>query len=157
MQLEVIEEHFRKNYQRIMKRMTFRAGEQWTAEDIVQTAYERAIRYRESCDERGIGAWFERILSNAFNDYKNDVPEHDRLPSDYEETPDTYVADFAQIRKEVFELIDTKSPHQAEVLRMHFRYGYSPTDIHRLTVYPYITCYRIINRFKEELRQLYKD
>lgn len=157
MHVEVIEDHFRKHYQRILKRMTFRAGEQWTAEDIVQTAYERAIRYRESCDERGIGAWFERILTNAFNDYKNDVPIHDSLPNDYDEVPDEYVLDKNQVRKEIFAMIQKMPDRDREVLQLHFTHGYIAADIHRLTGLSELMCQRIIKAFKERLKEVYKD
>lgn len=157
MHVEAIEEHFRKHYQRVLKRMTFRAGEQWTAEDIVQTAYERAIRYRESCDERGIGAWFERILTNAFNDYRNDVPIHESLPNDYEEIPDECKLEKTEIRKDVFKLIKKAEERDREILNLHFAHAYNPYDIHKITGYPQPTCRRVIERFMKVLQERYKE
>ena len=67
-----IENHYKENYGRILKRMTFRAGGIHQAEDIVQEAYCRALKYYSELKVEEFDRWFSMILNNAYNDYKRD-------------------------------------------------------------------------------------
>jgi DNA-directed RNA polymerase specialized sigma24 family protein len=58
--------------------------------------------------------------------------------------------------REVFELIDTKSEAQKEVLNLYFHQEYSAIDISRITHINYSTAHQIIQRFRNELKELYK-
>jgi len=57
--------------------------------------------------------------------------------------------------REIYELIDTKSEIQIEVLMLHLKQGYSAIDISRQIDCSYAKAHQIIQRFKNELKELY--
>jgi RNA polymerase sigma factor (sigma-70 family) len=155
-----IESHYVKNRDRIIKRVSFRIGNNFHgAEDIVQTAYERAIRYHRSFSGNLFDNWFSTILNNCLREYQNaergyvqqdeneeDVGEGSECPS--------YPR---YIMREVFELINTKSDAQMEVLNLFFKQEYTAVDISRITSIPYGRAHQIIQRFRNELKELYRE
>lgn len=158
MQIPEIEKHYKENRQKLVKVMTWRAGTVEGAEDIVQTAYERAIRYRRSYDGDNFNKWFSTILNNCLREYKNEEKGYSTLETIEEEseTIDCPHYDY-QIMREIYELIDTKSEIQQEVLNLFFKQGYASIDIARITDYSYANCHQIIQRFRNELKMLYKE
>ena len=155
---KIIQEHYVENRQKLVKRLTFMCGnDSHAAEDVVQEAYYRALKYFESYDGRNISHWINRIIHAAFIDYKNyenghpleGLAEEEGIPVQCEFLP-------AHMMKEIYELIETKSNVQIEVLTMHFKHEYTAKDVALITEYSYAQCHKIISRFREELRQLYK-
>jgi RNA polymerase sigma factor (sigma-70 family) len=72
MHIHTLEDHYIKNCQKLIKRLSYKAGTVWAAEDCVHEAYARAIRYIESCDnDKDFNKWFTTILNNVLIDYKN--------------------------------------------------------------------------------------
>ncbi len=158
MQIAAIENHYNENRQRLVKKMTFRSGSHEAAEDIIQTAYERAIRYRRSCDEPRFNQWFAMLLNNALRDYKNQEMGHSVWDVDDEEAEDTSCPHYSErIMAEIYDLIDTKSEVQMEVLGLHFKQGYSAIDISHITDHSYAKSHQIIQRFRNELKELYSE
>lgn len=153
---EVIKKHYEDNYRRLMKRMSFRAGTEWDAEDVVQEAYARALKYFKSYDGKTLDQWFSTILNNTLRDHKNSEKGFAATSFEEEESegiPCSYYPD--RIVGEIYELIDTKSVIQIEVLTMHFKHGYSAKDISSITDYSYAATHQIIQRFRNELKELY--
>lgn len=160
MEVPVIEKHYIANRDRLIKRVSFRIGGNFHgAEDIVQTAYERAIRYRYSFDGDLFDKWFSTILNNSLREYQNIERGYTQVDEDVEEEAESPSCPHfpLHIMREVFELIDTKSEIQMEVLTLYFRYEYSAIDISRITAIPYGTAHQIIQRFRNELKELYRE
>ena len=69
---EIIENHYRENYDRIIKRMTFRAGGIHQAEDIVQEGFIKVFQRISSFRREGsFEGWIKRIMINqALNHYR---------------------------------------------------------------------------------------
>lgn len=157
MQLSIIEKHYEENFGRLVKKMGFRAGTHWSGEDVVQTAYERAIRYSDSCNPEMFGQWFNTILNNALRDYKNAEKGYTQIEEGAEEAETIDCPHYPErILQEIYELIGTKSPVQREVLKLHLKQDYSAIDISRMTSYSYAQCHQIIQRFRNELKEIYK-
>lgn len=154
---ELIETHFKENYNRLMKRMTFRAGGHHQAEDIIQEAYARAMKYYNHQRIEEFDKWFSMVLNNAYNDYMRDD-----IGLSYIEDEDEPLGLVecglvtSRTRKEIYDLISTKSESQKEILTLHLRHGYSATDIANVTDYSYAQVHKTISRFKFELETLYK-
>lgn len=153
-----IEKHYVDNRQRLMKKMTFRAGTHEAAEDVLQEAYYRALRYQNSFDGSNFGKWFSTILNNSLREYKN-VEKGYSLEEFVEEDAEGFSCRHYpdQVMREVFDLIETKSEVQKEVLGLFFRQEYSAMDISRITDYSYAQCHQIIQRFRNELKDLYRE
>ena len=64
--LNIVAKHH-KEYVRIVESF----GEYFYAEDIVQEAYERAIRYRRSYNGAEFDKWLNTILNNCLRDNRN--------------------------------------------------------------------------------------
>lgn len=154
---QLIENHYKGNFNKLCKKMGFRAGTVEAGEDIVQTAYERAIRYRKSCDPERFGQWFNMLLNNALRDYKNAEKGYTYSEDSEEEAESIDCPHYPEhIIREIYELIDTKSETQIEVLNLHIKQGYSAIDISRMTDNSYAKSHQIIQRFRNELKELYK-
>jgi DNA-directed RNA polymerase specialized sigma24 family protein len=155
---QFIENHYIENRQRLIKRMAFRAGTPQAAEDIIQTAYERALRYHKSCDVNRFGQWFSMLLNNALRDYKNEERGYSPIEVDEDENVEPGCPHYSdRIMSEVYELMNTKSEVQIEVLSLHLKQGYRAVDIARLTDHSYAKCHHIIERFRNELKELYSE
>ncbi len=152
-----VEKHFRENRQKYVKRMMFRSGSAEDSEDIVQEAYYRALRYSRSCNADQFDKWFSTILNNCLRDQKNMALGHVAEEFLEEEAEGTACPHYSEhVMREVYELIDTKSLIQQEVLMLFFRHEYSAIDISRITSYSYSQCHQIILRFRNELKELYQ-
>lgn len=156
MKFDMLEQHYRDNYRRYVKRMTFRAGTEWDAEDVVHDAYERALRYYNSFDGGNIDRWFNTILTNALKDFKANEKGFATSEFDEEESEGTPCEHYpSRLTVEIYDLINTKSLVQIEVLTLWMKEQYSARDISQLTSNTYGSCKSIIKRFKDELKSLY--
>lgn len=155
---QFIENHYIENRQRLVKRMTFRAGSSEAAEDIVQTAYERALRYHKSCDVNRFNQWFSMLLNNALRDYKNEEKGYSYIEVDEDEQVEISCPHYSErIMSEIYDLMYTKSEVQIEVLSLHLKQGYRAVDITKITDHSYAKCHHIIERFRNELKELYSE
>lgn len=160
MDVPTIERHYRENRNRLVKRIAFRIGGNFHGgEDIVQTAYERAIRYHQSFNGDSFDKWFSTILNNSLREYQNEERGYVRQDDEEDEVAENLACPHypQHIMREVLELIDTKSKIQMEVLNLYFRQEYTAIDISRITSIPYGTSHQIIQRFRNELKELYKE
>ena len=128
-----IEQHYLENHDRLVKIMTNRAGTVQDAEDVVHSAYELALKYRNSFDSdlRPLGAWFNTILNNALRlhkrkekmmgmslEYDEELDEGNTL---LEWEHDTIKAVKADIEKKPFPL--------RQALYLYFFKQYKPREI----------------------------
>ena len=156
MHIPTIEAHYIENYQKLAKRMGFRAGTQWDGEDVVQEAYARALKYHKSFNGDNFDRWFSTVLNNTLKEHKNMMKGHTTVEYEEDEAEGTDCTLYPRrVMKEVFELIDTKSVVQMEVLKLFFEQEYTAKDISKITPYSYAMTHQIIQRFRNELRDLY--
>lgn len=152
-----IEEHYIKNRQRLLKKLTFRAGSPEAGEDVLQEAYLRAIKYWRSYNGEGIDRWFSTIVNNALREYKNAEKGHILDEFDEEEADGTACTIYSdQVVAQIYDRIYRKSPDQREVLILYFQYEYSAKDISEITDFSYAKAHQIIQRFRNELKELFK-
>jgi DNA-directed RNA polymerase specialized sigma24 family protein len=158
MDIPSIVKHYTDNRQKLVKRASFRLGNDAYAEDAVQEAYERAIRYRLSFTGNEFDKWLNTILNNCLKDIKYVETGHVLDLFEEEEAEGTQCPSYPNhVMREVHELIATKGPIHQEILNMHFKYEYSPIDISRLTLHSYANCHKVVSRFRQELRELYHE
>lgn len=156
---QLLEEHFKTSRLKLLKAISNRAKTPENAEDVVQEAYCRALKYSASYDTtRSFDFWFSRIVYSCLMDFLREENGLSYSDNENQEEESIDCPSYPQhIMREIYELIDTKSVVQIEVLTLYFKHEYSATDISKVTMYSYAMCHKIISRFREELRQLYKD
>lgn len=156
--VQQIEDHFRKNQGALVKRVKYRVGTQWDAEDVVQEAYYRALKYRFSFIEgTNMDFWFNRILKNAITDYMKaereyagmeDVDDDEGEPVENENIPDS-------IKREIRHAISQLPDNQREVVELHLVYGYELKQILQIVDMKYQNINQILKRFKRSIKDLY--
>lgn len=153
----IITEHYKKNYRSLVKKMTFRAGTEWDAEDIVQEAYVRALKYYRTFDGENFGKWFSTIINNTLRDHKNNEKGIVTHTFDEELEEGINCNHYTErVIAEVREMINKRQPEQREVLNLYFTHGYLAKEIPEFTDYSYKAAHQIIQRFRNELKELYK-
>jgi RNA polymerase sigma factor (sigma-70 family) len=152
-----VEQHYIENQRKLLKRLQFRAGTEWDAQDVLHDAYERALKYIHSFKGDNIGPWFNTIMNNALREHKNASKGFATSSFDEEDEEGVPCNHYSErVVKEINDLIDTKSVVQMEVLKLHFQQDYSARDIARISEHSYNNCQKIIVRFKQELKELYQ-
>jgi len=156
--MDIVEQHYRDNYRKYLKLLTFRAGTEWDAEDVLHDAYYWALKYYKGFDGTNFDRWFRTILNNTLKDYKSAQLGHVSDVEFEEELAEGLPCNqySQQVCFEIRELIDTKSLYQQEILHLYFDNGYTAKDISRITEHNYKAVHKMINRFINELKDLYK-
>lgn len=150
---EIIEKHFRANYDTLVKKLRRPAETEWNAEDVVQTAFERALRYQHSYDpSQSFDAWFNTILRNSLIDKLNEdrgiifeeVEEFDW------EAPQTL--DVEQIQRTIVEMIKDEPQDNQPILELFFLKGYKAKEIYECNKVSYPNTRKIIQRFRDKAK-----
>lgn len=157
MSVLLIEQHFKDHRQKLVKRLTRRAGTEWAAEDILQEAYYRALKYVDSFNPLlDMDKWMNTIINNSLREYKNQEKGYSPVEFDEEETEGQASVEFPQhVMWQVYDIIATKSEEQQEILQLYFRQEYSAKDISEITPHKYKMVHQTIQRFRNELKELY--
>lgn len=137
--------------------MTFRSGTEWDAEDIVQEAFYLALKYHRTYDGVHFDQWFSTILNNALRKHKNIEKGHPNVTFEEEESEGTPCPQYPNhIMAEVERRISRRLPlEQREALHYHFVLHYSPREISEITSYSYAGALKLIERFRNELKEAY--
>lgn len=158
MLIPLIENHYRVNRQRLVKRLSFRAGTREDGEDIVQEAYYRALKYHKSFDGSNFDRWFNTILVNTLREHKNTSKGY--ATEEYDENEEEAapcVLMPRRIMQEVFKSIKERPVAQQEILMLFFEQEYTAKDISKILPYSYAQVHQTIQRFRNELKEVYKE
>ena len=153
-----IELHYKDNFSSLVKRIKYRTGTTQAAEDVVQEAYLRALKYKGAFIEgANMEHWFSRILSNALKDYMraereysgmDDIEDEEGEPVENENIPDS-------IKREIRFAISQLPDHHREVVELYYIYGYELRQIAQIVDMKYQTINQTIQRFKNALKERY--
>jgi RNA polymerase sigma-70 factor (ECF subfamily) len=137
--------------------MQFRTKTVWAAEDVVQEAFVRALKYKDAYIwGTPLDRWFSRILTNAFHDYmkaERDYSSIDDLSEEEERVECTSLPNSVKI--ELREAIEDLSPEHREIVELHLVYGFELRHIVQIVDVKYKTADQIIQRFKNSLKERY--
>lgn len=158
--MELIEAFYRKNREKYVKKYANRAGSKEAAEDIVQEAFFRAIKFFNSYNPAlPFEGWFNRIISNTLRAYKNmekGYSNHDEFDEeDFEGTPCRMMNQ--RLYEQVKEEISHYDEEYYEILSLYFEYQYQPRDICKIVDMKYKTVETIIQRFKRLIKEKYGE
>ena len=155
----LIEKHYIANYNAYCKAVYYRAGKcPFATEDIVQTAFERALRYCDSYNPMDeFTGWFVTILNNSVHDF---MADERRLGmkvdvTTIEETGAPMGEWEFNMVSEIRRHIANKPSHHADILHLHFIKGYALRDIEKIVDETYRNINSILSRFRTEIRERY--
>jgi RNA polymerase sigma factor (sigma-70 family) len=156
MNFDQIEQHYKEHRNTYVKRISRRAGTPEAAEDIIQEAYCRALKYSYSFIGGDLDKWISTIIGNALRDYMNG--ERGYIPvepsEDDELAPEVLYP--RRVMKEVFGRIALMSADQQEILNLFFIQEYTAKDISCITPHSQNKCDKVIQKFRKELRKDYE-
>lgn len=154
---ETVEEFYRANYNRLVKSVKSRVGEN-AAEDVVQEAFTKCLRYFNAYNsERGsFDTWFGIVLTNITNDYLN----AERSGGSYsdeglEEVVDDSYNVCSVTMNEIKSVIDSEKSNKSEVLRLHFLLGYTQREIASVTANKVTVINNILSAFSRDIKEKY--
>ena len=133
-----IEQFYTDNYDLLCRRVNFRAGGICNAEDVVQEAFTRAIKYINSFDNssREFGAWFNTILNNSLRDFKRDELTYGTCSPLEEADGETYCEELQLSEGQLKRALVVLSDQSREILRLNVTLGYTPKEISEVTGIP---------------------
>lgn len=150
---EAIQKHWEANYKQLVKKYTRAAGTVWDAEDVVQSGYERAIKYYNPENILDFDPWIGNIIRNALIDHINESRGiiHEELDEyDFEAVSSIHPM---QIRVSVEKLISMENEDVRPVLELHFLKGYTAKEIYEHNSFSHPNTRKIIQRFRDKLRK----
>lgn len=156
---EVIEQYHIKHYYLLVKRIKYRTGNEADAEDIVQEAFSRALKYQTTFhDDMEFRHWFGRILSNVLKDYIHDKFVNG-VDAEFDEEHEDLIIDkrhIADIMNGIGDDIDNmEDPHHREVVTLYLVLGFPIRDIVKITNMKYKSIDTIVHRFKKRMEERY--
>lgn len=149
-----LEKHYTEHRGRLVKTYSFRLGSEQDAEDVVQEAYYRVLKYLNSFDGTSFDKWFSRIIKNCFLERKKELNGNFLEPLGDEEGEGEDGEEYSKhVMRNIYALIRSKNVVQKEVLWLHFNLQYTAKDISRVTDVSYANCHQIIGRFRREIKE----
>lgn len=147
---EMLEEHFRSNFGKLAKRYRRALGSDHLAEDVVQEAYARCLKYQNSWDSRlAFKPWFETILRNAFRDQINaerGIVFEDLDEYDFESEDNSRLKD---LQEQLRVWIARERLADQQLLTLFFFEGYTGKEISHVTEYTQTKIRQTIHKFKK--------
>lgn len=129
--VEFLADHHSKNFGKLVKRYARRFDNDHVGQDVVQEAYSKALRYRETYDaSQPFENWFGVICFNAFRTIY--AQEQGHVAEDLDDMEiagtETYY-EMDRLWAQILEAIKKEKPEAQEVLRLYFDKGYTITEI----------------------------
>lgn len=158
---KIIEQHYAKNYKHLVKILSNRAGGVPNAEDVVQEAFTRALKYHKSFnpDTQEIGAWFNSILNNALRNSKL-AERRMGMSVEYVEEMDE-VVDLQEwegdMVKNIKDDVASKPAQVRQVLQLYLFKQYKPREIAQVLDMSNAYIRTIAKEFKQECREKYGE
>lgn len=120
------------------------------AEDIVQEAYLRAVKYEAAYDvnKASYKTWFNRIMFNVLREMQDKHKITDELNENSAIVVDLSYEDSLYILKEIRRL---KNKSHQEVLMLFYKLGYTTKEISQITSFTQTNITTILKRFRERL------
>jgi len=152
-----LERFYKTNYLTLIKRVSHRAGGPYNAEDVVQEAFVRALKYWGAFepDKKELGAWFHTILNNALKDFKRQELMYGMcLEFDEELYTGKEMAHVDQdVLAKVAKLIEEKRDGTSDILSLYYLRGYKPREIAEILDINNKAIRMAVWRFKDEMKE----
>lgn len=154
--MDVLEAHYKKAYSQLVKRYKRQLGSEQAAEDVVQEAYCRAIRYIDRWDEQyGFEPWLAIILRNAFRDQLNQ--DRGIVFVEINEFNHEGSLDNAQIndlKAAIRTAMKAETPEIQDILHLYFFAGYTGKEIADISPFGPGYVRQVVFRFKNKFLEV---
>jgi len=149
---------YKKNFDKLVKKISFRAGGLTNGEDVVQEAFARALQYMDSFDpnRKPLEAWFNTILNNACRDFKRET-----MMDGMAREPLTATLDNSMFQDEMIQVVEkeinSRNPREAEALWLFLVLGYTVKEVVAVTEYTSNTVSVLVCNFRKMMRESYGE
>lgn len=155
---DLITQHYLENYIRLVKTAVRRVpnNSQALAEEVVQEAYARAVKYFRAYNENiEFDKWFNGIFRNAVNDCRTAESEHG-CTFEYDDNVENILSLEQTLQGELWDatmkmIYKLDNERDKEILSMCYMYGFTSKDIAEYVGMKHSTVRQIITRFKAKL------
>lgn len=156
--MEIIEKYYRENYEKLVWYAFYRVGNRSiaAAEDAVQEAFTRAVKYYKAYDpSKPFEGWFRRILQNAIHQVKEEEQNRGVVSQEIiKEAPIAIKTRSVTLSKEIMdELKNNVSERDREILEAYFFYGLKTREIAEIVPVSHSNVRYIISKFRERIQQ----
>ena len=152
---EELESFYRKTYKPLVKSVLYSVDYNHAdAEDIIQESFTRALKYRQSCNNKHISAWFARIVENTRRDW---IAQNvfNRGMAEFDETVAEFDVDTLTKRaiiKDAMSVISKwENEKEKEILTLYYIQGFSVGEIMQITAGIKRKTWEIIQKYKESM------
>ena len=154
-----LEQYYRENFGVLCKSMANRVGSLYDAEDVIQEAFLRALRYVDSFDpERSeMSTWFGKIARRAMFDFKRQETLQGLVRE--EQSGEEPVFDFRELgvstAHEIEKEIVGRRENHRDILFLAYVRGYRPREIVEVVNDSARNVKAVLDRFKAEMASKY--
>lgn len=159
---KLIEQFYKDNYSTLVKRLNRRAGGRENAEDVLQEAFLRALKYGGSFnpERQELGAWFNTIMNNTLVAHQR-IVMLDGMSTSYDEAvhEECYECDAEEklLIGEIIEHIEERDERHRNILHLFFICGYKVKEVQEVVGGGYKGIQMLIHRFKLTMIEEYDD
>ncbi len=154
---QIIEEHHKANFSKFVTRFKRPLNSEHAAEDVVQEAYARALKYKDSYDPtQPFDNWFSSIIRNAFRDALNEergIVREELNEFNHESLIDD--APMEDLKEALRDSISKESEGYQVVLKLFFFGGYTGREISQVTPYSQTNIRQIVLQFRNKFQKGY--
>lgn len=151
---KLIDQHYRKSFNEMVKRLTGTMGSRHNAEDVVQDTYVRACQYWSSYNPTlSFDAWISGIRTNCIHDAKKDARLRGLVKDDLMAIPDPPHPDASDriFLRELSDKIDELAHPNGNILKLYLVHGYTSAEVSGLVEGQTAGNVRqIVSRFRQE-------
>ncbi len=157
MKIGEVEQHYRDNYNILVKRMRSRVPDysKALAEEVVQEAYLRVYKYFSSYkpDKNVFDSWFNTILFNCLSDCKSKEKDRGIVRDDNKE--EVYFEEklTPSMMLHLSNTIDKYKERDRKVIKLYFFEGLTTKQISECVGRGHSAVRVLINRFGENIRK----
>lgn len=157
---EIIEAFYKDNYRELCKRVAGRAGGMYNAEDVVQEAFSRAIKYWPSFTpgKHELGAWFNTIVANSLTNFTREEKSYGTcVEFDEDQCDGVPMSQCDQhTREALYRIASQMSPKHKEIVMLSLRFGYTRKEISEVLDIPVGGVKIVLERFRAEAKEKLK-
>lgn len=145
--------YYQDNFDSLVKKINRICGNYHDAEDVVQDAFERAVRYLHTCND--MDKWFNIILRNTYRDFvrqRMGWPTTKPIDEHLEEL-EAVIVDHLRpsMVGTIDEMIEKEKEPNRTIIALHVNYGFSQGEIACIVAGTSIgNINNILNRFKQK-------